>query len=218
MKTKISPVLLCLLSVMALVLVCFLVMPSEAVDPHAGHDHASGETHATTQTTQAPTSNVKPSDCFILTENKDGTYSFAVKNYMGGTMYSEKNLAVKPTFTQVNDYVLCVSGMDSKENNLSRWAVYCNIRSMDVSQRYRYVLATVENKVAYLDYMSEKWVVVSYAPLDHSVAMEATELPGLTISETGNPKISYTTTKKGELKVSYTTEDGKKTVVIDLSE
>ena len=218
MKKKATRIILITLVALAVLIVATIAIVRQfgntTVDPHAGHDHSTGETHAT----QTPTSYVKPSDCYTLTENKDGTYSFAIRNYMGGTMYHEKNISNKPTFTQVNDYVLSASGMDSKENNLSGWAVFCNIRSLDVSQRYEHVLALVDNKVAYLDRMSDKWVVITYAPLDRSVEMGVTELPGLTISETGNPKITYKTTDKGELKVSYTTEDGDQTVTVKLGE
>lgn len=178
-------------------------------DPHAGHNHAPGETHGT----QA-TKNLKVSECYTIKKAEDGTYSVEITNTKGGVMFSEKNLAEKPQVTVVDDNLLSVSGMLSKKNNLSGWAILFNVRTATSSQRYDHVLATKKNHVAFLDRRDDKWVVIVERPYSPGGEFESTELPGLTITKTGSPKIAYRTLESGDLEVSYTTAEGKKKVVL----
>lgn len=222
MKMKISPVLLCLLSVMALVLVCFLVMPSEEVaGDHAGHNHAIGETHTvqTVQTVQTvptnPTHNKAAKDSYTCTENKDGTYSYQVTMRNGAQYESQENYAEKPTFTALSQDVLMVSGALSKENNLSGWAAYYDVKHNLYPNIYRAVLANTDNRIAYLYGEKGEFFVAVCDPFRPSTA-EKTKLDGLTLSESGNPVIDYQTLKNGDLQITYTVDGAEKTVTIEM--
>ena len=218
MKKKASRIIPLILVALAVLIVVAIAIArqftSTTADPHAGHDHSAGETHATTQTTAT----LKLKDCFKITENKDGTFGIDVKNMYGGKMVSYDKLATKPKVVQIDEYSMSISGRDIKNDNLSTWAVFCNIGSMEVSTRFQHVLAVVDGKVAYLEYRSNKWVVFVDAPLDRDFELQGTELPGLTNLNGENPKISYKSNKDGELTVTYDTEDGEKTVTVKLGE
>ena len=197
------------LIILVVLTVVHAVDTANTADPHAGHDHAT-ETHATYN------ADLKPSDSYKVTENKDGTYNVEVRNRMGGVMYSQENLRVKPEFTQVDKHVLCITGREYKENNLSGWAVFCNIQANTIYRQPERVLATYENRVAYLDYRTDKFLVFVYAAFDNSVPLAATELTDLAIQQSGNPELEYSLSKNGDLKVTYATKDGKKTVTVEM--
>lgn len=216
MKKKLSHIIVLALVAVAVLIVLVVAVArlfdADITDPLAGHDHS------TTAGLTTSTNNNTPSESYTLTENQDGTYTYKVQNRMGGIMYSRENVTEKPTFTQMTDLVLEIAGQTSKDNNLTGWAVYCNIQTMDVSRRFDRVLASADSRVVYLDYRSGKWVVFVSDQFNEDTYLEGTELTGLTISESGSPKIDYEVTESGDLEVTYDTADGKKTVTVKLAE
>ena len=227
MKTKISPVLLCLLSVMALVLVCFLVMPSEAVDPHAGHDHATATTadphagHDHAQSEAKPsqtlaTHNKSADESYVCTKNEDGLYSYEVTSRNGNKYTSNRRLEQEPVFTALSEDVLMVSTPPHESNNLTGWAIFYDVRRDKFSDSYEHVLANTDNTVAYLHGEQGEFTVVVCYPFQDG-ATTRTKLEGLSLSETGNPAIEYTLHRDNILQITYNVGDAEKVVYIDMN-
>lgn len=233
MKTKISPALLCILSVFALILVCFIVMPGEGgnADPHAGHSHANqptadphaGHNHGT-QSTGAHAGhnhadkahNKTAKESYELVKSDNGTYFYRVISRAGHTYNSQEIYMHEPTLTEIDKDTILVSGQRGKMNNLSCWAIYYNVEGEgQASKLYDYVLASTKDAVAYLHGDSGKFQVVVCDPFNDQVTTR-TELEGLTVAEGGNPKISYEMLKNGDLQVSYTANGINQVVNIKL--
>lgn len=220
MKTKISPVLLCLLSVFALVLVCFLVMPNgtEATDPHAGHNHATpstGNNHATPSASDshaghnhADTAHNKAAkDSCEIVKRENGTYTFRVISRAGHTYTAPSLYMEEPTVTAISQDIVKLSGQYGK-HNLSGWAVYYNVVGEGVATRqFEYVLASTDSKVAYLHGDNGKFQVVVCNPFREEQATR-TPLPDLPITETSKPRLNYKVMNDGHLQVSYTDANG----------
>ncbi len=212
MNKKTSHIIAIAAVALALVIVVVLAVVrrvNTAADPHAGHNH--GTTH---QTEATPVIR-KPSESYSVTKNKDGTYSFEVKNPWGGALYTEDKLSEEPAFTELNDTTLCITGKNGADN-LSTWAVYCDFAYMRTSRRFTRVLATAENRVAYVENRTDKWLVFVQDVYDETVYLEATELTDLKLNNDHQPDISYKKTKSGDLKVTYTATDGEKTVTVKM--
>lgn len=225
MKMKISPVLMCLLSVMALVLVCFLVMPSEDADPHAGHDHSrvtadphAGHDHnhvtADPHAAQA-THNRAAKECFSVTKNKDGTYGYVVFLRNGTTFTAPQSYNEKPVATELSRDLLQVSGQKLPNDVTTRWAVLYNVQSIRASRCFTGVLATTENRVACLENLSGGWKVLVRDPFSGDV-IAAHDLKGMEVLDGHTPDLKFALSKSNVLSVTYPTEEGKKTVKIDL--
>ena len=219
MKQKLSPALLCIVSVMALILVCFMVMPGESIseDPHAGHNHAAGETHAdtvhTTSTTLTP-HNKPAKECYRIAENKDGTYSYEISMRNGSKVTSKETYVTKPTITVMNDDVLMVSH-ENKQNNLSREVIYYHVGRGIYSQTYTAVLNASLDAVAYLYGDMGQFSVVVCDPFASERANRI-ELGRLTITPSGNPEITYALQKDNVLKVTCTVDGVQKEILVDV--
>ncbi len=205
----IATALVALALVIVVVLACVNAFGANSTDPHAGHDHS-----AEAQPTYNP--NLKPSESYTVTENEDGTFNYEVRNRMGAVMNFQDNLRVKPEFTQVDDDILCITGREYKENNLSGWAIFCDIQASSSHRQPERVLATYEKRIAFLDYRSDKWLVFVRTAFDDSDTLNATELTDLAIQSSGSPELEYSLDKDGNLKVTYATKDGKKTVTVKM--
>ena len=216
MKWKLPPALLCILSVVALILVCFLVMPGGSTDDHAigttaddhaGHDHATG-------TTTKPDPNRKAKDCYTLEKNQDGTYSYTVMALNGGAIMQEKRLTEPVDIEAVSDDLVRVSGQDGPYLS-DTWSVFCNVRTAQRSPIFTYVLGAGETQVAYVDFLTDKYHVFVCDPFGTQADRTAYTLED--IQTVNGQELDLTCKQEGDtLTVTYPTEDGKKTVTIKL--
>ncbi len=227
MKKRISPTLLCILSVVALILVCFMVMPSEPADPHAGHDHGSVDSHGTTadphaghnhatSTTATPDMNKKAKDCYSFKENKDGTFSYSVVARRGSTILQRDNADRPADFTAVSDDVLKVHGQ-AGTGVAARWAIFCNVETGAKSRTFSYVLGSGKTQVAVVEYRTEKYHVFVYDQFNESGEPEKVyTLEGLIMPEDVYDPVSYEIAENGDLEAIYHTKEGEQSIVIEL--
>lgn len=224
MKKKISPTLLCILSVVALILVSFAVMPGEAPDPHAGHNHGAAEdSHNTTADPHAGHNHTtnsmadkKAKDCYTFTENKDGTYSYSVMARNGGYILQETNKDRPVEFTAVSDDVLKMHGQAGTGLG-ARWAIFCNVRTAQKSKTFYHVLGSGKTQVAVVEHRTNKYHVFVYDQFD--VASEPAAvytLEGLIMPKDVYDPVSYEIAKNGDLKAIYYTKEGEQSVTIEL--
>ncbi|MBE6807614.1 MAG: hypothetical protein E7527_06405 [Ruminococcaceae bacterium] len=223
MKKRISPTLLCILSVVALILVCFMVMPSEPADPHAGHDHGSVDSHGTTADPHAghdhatnPTAPKKAKDCYSFKENKDGTFSYSVVARRGSTILQRDNADRPADFTAVSDDVLKVHGQSGTGVG-ARWAIFCNVETGERSKIFPYVLGSGKTQVAVVEHRTNNYHVFVYDQFDKTTEPEAVyTLEGLILPKDVYDPVSYEIAKNGDLEAIYYTKEGKQSITIKL--
>ncbi|MBR2319471.1 MAG: hypothetical protein IKA50_01625 [Clostridia bacterium] len=196
---------------MALVL-CFCLMLAGC-----GADKAKDS--ATTETTipAGPQSNpdLKVEDCYTHTENKDGTYSYAVEWRGGGILYAEQNIDRPVSFMVANEDVLVIHGQAGTGVG-ARWAKFCDIQRGRVSSTYGSYLASVDNRVAFIENRTEAYHVFVCDPFVSNEYTQVVTLEGLVVD--GDVIKDFALSEEGVLSVTYVTADGDKTVTIDMKE
>lgn len=210
-------ILIALVAVALLIVVVLAVarpFDNDSADPHAGHDHSTG----TTGHNHADAAHGKSAkDSYEVKRQENGSYIYRVVSRAGHSYTTQESYPQRPTVTEISRDVIAVSGLLSEKNNLSGWAVYYNVTGEgQVSRTFNYVLATGHSRVAYLAGQGGKFRVVVCNPFNEMEAT-STDLPGLKITSTGNPEITYKVVNKNLLQVSYTVNGAEKTVTIGLN-
>lgn len=178
-------------------------------DPHAGHNH----TTAATQPDGPSGADLTPDKAYMLRDNKDGSYTALVKGRNGDQIASDRFLS-KPTFTEVNQDVLEISDRSFK-NTSAHWAKFYDIQNNRVSQKYQFVLATLDSHVAYVDHRSGQFHVFVSDVFSAETYFKGYELKGAAVTQSGSPEISYTI-NASTLTVTYSTEKGTDTIEIKM--
>ena len=164
----------------------------------------------------ASTGRMEVEDCYFYTENQDGTYSYAVHQRGGGTLYAVETARRPVSFEVMNEDVLMICG-ESGVGTLKRWAKFCDIEHNRLSETFAGYLAAKGTTVAFLDNRTNAYHVFVCDVFQPQTYIEVVTLEGLTVSEGSDPVKEYALGKDGVLSVTYPTADGDKTITVDLN-
>lgn len=201
-----------------IVVVVAIAKGNAGTDPHAGHDHSTGQVQSgsTGHTHAEAAHNKSAKNSYEVKRQGDGSYIYRVVSRAGHSYTTQQSYSQQPTVTEISNDVIAVSGMLSEKNNLSRWAVYYNVADEGQESRtFNYVLAAGDSKVAYLTGNKGQFLVTVCDPFNEAESKN-TRLPGLTVTQTGNPEISYKVVGKNVLQVTYTVDGAERTVSVSL--
>lgn len=180
-----------------------------------GEEKADSATATPTSGGPQPNPDLKVEECYTYTENKDGTYSYEVEWRGGGVLCSEKEITRPVSFDAANEDILIISGQ-AGTGVTARWAKFCDIERGRVSETFGAYLAAVGNRVAFLDNRTDAYHVFVCDPFESHEYTQVVTLEGLVAD--GDVIRDFELGEDGVLTVTYATEDGDKTVTVDLNE
>lgn len=163
--------------------------------------------------TTASTERMAVENCYFYTENQDGTYSYAVHQRGGGTLYAVETARRPVSFEVANEDVLMISGQAGTGVG-ARWAKFCDIENGRVSDTFGGYLAAKGTTVAFLDQRTDAYHVFVCDVFQPQTYIEVVTLEGLVVD--GDVIKDFALSEEGVLSVTYVTTDGDKTVTVDL--
>lgn len=184
----------------------------------AGCNADKAKDSATTETTvpplPEPNPDLKVEECYTYTENADGTYSYEVEWRGGGILCAEQTMDRPVSFTVADENVLVIHGQAGTGVG-ARWAKFCDIQRGRVSQIFGGYLAAAGNRVAYVDFRTEKYHVFVADAFDSVEPLGVYTLEGALTD--GDPMEDFSVNEEGVLSVTYRTESGSKTIFVDMT-
>lgn len=91
------------------------------------------------------------SKLYEITDNKDFTYNYTVKDMNGDILISDYNISREPKVNVIDDNVLSLS-VQTGTGLSTNWTVYCDVSDGKVSETYYYTLGEHNDKVVFIDY------------------------------------------------------------------
>ena len=161
----------------------------------------------------ASTERMAVENCYFYTENQDGTYSYAVHQQGGGTLYAVETARRPVSFKVMNEDVLMIHG-ENGVGTFQRWAKFCDIEHNRVSAAFAGYLAAKGTTVAFLDQRTDAYHVFVCDVFQPQTYIEVVTLEGLVVD--GDVIKDFALSEEGVLSVTYATADGDKTVTVDL--
>ena len=162
----------------------------------------------------ASTERMAVENCYFYTENQDGTYSYAVHQRGGGTLYAVETARRPVSFEVMNEDVLMIYG-ENGVGTLKRWAKFCDIEHNRVSETFAGYLAAKGTTVAFLDQRTDAYHVFVCDVFQPQTYIEVVTLEGLVVE--GDVIKNFALSEESLLLVTYVTADGDRTVTVDLN-
>ena len=153
-------------------------------------------------------------DCFVLTENQNGTYSYEIIARNGETMMEDYYIARPVTITVVNDDMLSVYGQNG-DGVLDHWVVFCNVNSPQRYERIHNVVGVGETQVAFVEQRTDEYHLFVCDALNPSDIQDSVTMTGFVVEDGKQPDFDIAE-DDGKLSITYPTKKGTKTVSIEL--
>ena len=85
-------------------------------------------------------------DCYDIRTNYDLTYAYEITDLAGNVLLSDPAAFREPTIMPISDSVLEVSTQTGTGLS-TNWAIYCDVETGQVSEKYNYVLGAEDGYV-----------------------------------------------------------------------
>ncbi len=169
-------------------------------------------TNATAAPTRAPDDFVE--NCFTLTENENGTYSYEVTSRDGTVILEEYYKQYPAAFIPVDNDRLVVYGQNGTRLR-DRWAVVCDVATPTVYRHVYNVVGVSKTQAAVVEERTGQYYLFVCDVMDSGNILDAKPLTGLTVMEGAEPDITVKQ-KNNQVTVTYPTDSGKETVTVEL--
>lgn len=119
--------------------------------------------------------NIDISGLYTMICNEDNTYSYALADLRGNTLFCKENVIREPEINMVsgNVYELLTQTGTGLSTN---WAVYCDVENGIVSETFYYVLGAKGDCVVCADYEEGKHYIIVQNIFDKAIYYKTYEL------------------------------------------
>lgn len=151
---------------------------------------------------------------FSITQHTDNTYDITVRGNEGSSLFHQQHLPYQPMCYELSEDVMQII---CDTANGTQWTAFCDVSKGRTSDVFGNYVAANTTKVAYIDYLTEKYWLFVRDIYDESVYLEATELPGLTVDKSG-ALFKSVKVKNDQVILTYLIAGGENTVTMAIPE
>ncbi len=125
---------------------------------------------------------------YKITDNGNFTYDYVIKDRHDNILISDKNVSREPKVNVINEDLLSVS-VQTGTGISTRWTIYCDVNSGDVSDTYYSVLGEYAENVVFANYDNGRHSVIIQDIFNKGEYLKEVVLED--ISETVDPIVDY---------------------------
>ena len=125
---------------------------------------------------------------YEITDNGNFTYDYVIKDRHDNILISDKDVSRKPKVNVINEDLLSVS-VQTGTGISTRWTIYCDVNSGNVSDTYYSVLGEYEENVVFANYDNGRHSVIIQDIFNKCDYLKEVVLED--VSETVDPIIDY---------------------------
>lgn len=143
-------------------------------------------------------------DCYQISANGDSTYSYEITDLKGNVLYSESDAIKSPTISPLSTSVLEVSTQTGTGLS-TNWAIYCDVETGEVSDKFFYVLGAKDGYVLYVKYEDNMHTIICRNIFDAHALTQEYRVDGELVVLDSFSKADFST--EGVATISYTSGD-----------
>ena len=125
---------------------------------------------------------------YEITDNGNFTYDYVIKDRHGNILISDKDVSRKPKVNVINEDILNIS-VQTGTGISTRWTIYCDVNSGNVSDTYYSVLGEYEENVVFVNYDNGSHSVIIQDIFNQGEYLKEVVLED--VSETVDPIVDY---------------------------
>jgi len=125
---------------------------------------------------------------YEITDNGNFTYDYVIKDRHDNILISDKDVSRKPKVNVINEDLLSIS-VQTGTGISTRWTIYCDVNSGNVSDTYYSVLGEYEENVVFANYDNGRHSVIIQDIFNKCDYLKEVVLED--VSETVDPIIDY---------------------------
>ena len=125
---------------------------------------------------------------YEITDNGNFTYDYVIKDRHDNILISDKDVSRKPKVNVINEDLLSIS-VQTGTGISTRWTIYCDVNSGDVSDTYYSVLGEYEENVVFVNYDNGRHSVIIQDIFNKGEYLKEVVLED--VSETVDPIVDY---------------------------
>ena len=125
---------------------------------------------------------------YEITDNGNFTYDYVIKDRHDNILISDKDVSRKPKVNVINEDLLSIS-VQTGTGISTRWTIYCDVNSGNVSDTYYSVLGEYEENVVFVNYDNGRHSVIKQDILNKGEYLKEVVLEH--VSETVDPIVDY---------------------------
>lgn len=125
---------------------------------------------------------------YKITDNGNFTYDYVIKDRYDNILISDKNVSRKPKVNVINEDLLSIS-VQTGTGISTRWTIYCDVNSGNVSDTYYSVLGEYEENVVFANYDNGRHSVIIQDIFNKGEYLKEVVLEDA--SETTDPVVDY---------------------------
>ncbi len=125
---------------------------------------------------------------YEITDNGNFTYDYVIKDRHDNILISDKNVSRKPKVKVINEDLLSIS-VQTGTGISTRWTIYCDVNSGNVSDTYYSVLGEYEENVVFVNYDNGRYSVIIQDIFNKEEYLKEVVLEDA--SETVDPIVDY---------------------------
>ena len=125
---------------------------------------------------------------YEITDNGNFTYDYVIKDRHDNILISDKNVSREPKVNVINEDLLSIS-VQTGTGISTRWTIYCDVNSGNVSDTYYSVLGEYEENVVFVNYDNGRHSVIIQDIFNKGEYLKEVVLED--VSETVDPIVDY---------------------------
>lgn len=125
---------------------------------------------------------------YEITDNGNFTYDYVIKDRHDNILISDKDVSRKPKVNVINEDLLSIS-VQTGTGISTRWTIYCDVNSGNVSDTYYSVLGEYEENVVFVNYDNGRHSVIIQDIFNKGEYLKEVVLED--VSETVDPIVDY---------------------------
>ena len=143
-------------------------------------------------------------DCYRIRTNNDLTYSYEITDFKGNILFSESAAIKHPNIKPLSTSVLEVS-TQAGTGLSTNWAIYCNVETGKISEKFSHVLGAKDGYVFYVTYKDKVHSIICQSIFGPEALTQEYRVDDELVVADSFSKADFET--EGVAKISYYTGD-----------